>query len=58
MYHLNPAVIKSILFGMPKEEFMRHARYIGVQRFVLGPGNRKRMFSELFLWCQRHYRRE
>lgn len=58
MYHLNPAVIKSILFGMEKEEFMRHARYINTQRFLLDDGNRKRMFERLFLWCQRHYRRE
>jgi hypothetical protein len=28
MYHINPAVIKSILSSMPKEEFYRHARYI------------------------------
>lgn len=58
MYNANPAVIKARLLGMEKDEFMRHARYINLQRQLLPEGNRKRMFVGLFVWCQHHYRRK
>jgi hypothetical protein len=54
MYHINPAVIKSILSSMPKEEFYRHARYIHSQSLLLPEGsNRQVMFFNLWQWCLR-----
>jgi hypothetical protein len=54
MYHINPAVIKSILSSMPKEEFYRHARYIHSQMLSLPVGtNRQAMFFNLWQWCLR-----
>ncbi|MFT5778059.1 MAG: hypothetical protein ACI837_001007 [Crocinitomicaceae bacterium] len=57
MYHINPAVIKSILSSMPKEQFIIHARYIRRQAYKLPHGNRRQMFINLYLWCKAHYRR-
>jgi hypothetical protein len=57
MYHINPAVIKSILASMPKEEFYRHARYIHSQSLSLPVGtNRQAMFFNLWQWCLRLHR--
>jgi hypothetical protein len=57
MYHINPAVIKSILSLMPKEEFYRHARYIHSQMLSLPVGtNRQAMFFNLWQWCLRLHR--
>jgi hypothetical protein len=57
MYHLNPAVIKSILSTMPQKEFIIHARYIRRQAFKSEPGsNRRAMFVRLYKWCCSHYR--
>jgi hypothetical protein len=57
MYHINPAVIKSILASMPKEEFYRHARYIHSQSLSLPEGtNRQAMFFNLWQWCLRLHR--
>ncbi len=57
MYHINPAVIKSILSSMPKEEFYRHARYIHSQSLSLPEGsNRQVMFFNLWQWCLRLHR--
>jgi hypothetical protein len=54
MYHINPAVIKSILSSMPKEEFYRHARFIHSQSLSLPEGsNRQVMFFNLWQWCLR-----
>jgi hypothetical protein len=54
MYHINPAVIKSILSSMPKEEFYRHARFIHSQSLFLPEGtNRQVMFFNLWQWCLR-----
>ena len=51
MYHINPAVIKSILSSMPKEEFYRHARFIHSQSLLLPEGsNRQVMFFNLWQW--------
>jgi hypothetical protein len=58
MYHVNPAVIKSILSSMPKEEFYRHARFIHSQSLSLPDGsNRQVMFFKLWHWCL-HLHRE
>jgi hypothetical protein len=58
MYHINPAVIKSILASMPKEEFYRHARFIHSQYLSLPEGsNRQVMFFNLWQWCL-HLHRE
>ena len=57
MYHINPAVIKSILASMPQKEFIIHARYIRRQVHKLEPGtNRRTMFVQLYQWCCNHYR--
>lgn len=57
MYHINPAVIKSILSQLPKEQFIIHARYIRRQVHKLEPGtNRRAMFVSLYQWCCCHYR--
>lgn len=57
MYHINPAVIKSILSSMPKEEFYRHARFIHSQSLSLPEGsNRQVMFFNLWQWCLRLHR--
>lgn len=57
MYHINPAVIKSILASMPQKEFIIHARYIRRQVHKLEPGtNRRAMFVKLYQWCCNHYR--
>jgi hypothetical protein len=52
IYHINLAVIKSILASMPKEEFYRHARFIHAQSLSLPEGsNSQSMFSNLWQWC-------
>jgi len=57
MYHINPAVIKSILSQLPKEQFIIHARYIRRQVHKLEPGtNRHAMFVRLYAWCRHFYR--
>ena len=57
MYHINPAVIKSIISSMPKEEFYRHARFIHSQSISLPDGsNRQVMFFNLWQWCLRLHR--
>jgi hypothetical protein len=57
MYHINPAVIKSILSTMPQREFIIHARYIRRQVHKLESGtNRHAMFVRLYQWCRIHYR--
>jgi hypothetical protein len=54
MYHINLAVIKSILASMPKEEFYHHARFIHSQSLSLPEGsNRQSMFFNLWHWCVR-----
>jgi hypothetical protein len=57
MYHINPAVIKSILSSMPQREFIIHARYIRRQVSKSEPGsNRRAMFINLYQWCRQHYK--
>lgn len=57
MYHINPAVIKSILSSMPQREFIIHARYIRRQALISEPGSsRRHKFMLLYSWCRSHYR--
>jgi len=57
MYHINPAVIISILPSMPKEEFYRHASYIhSIIRTLPDGTNRQAMFFNLWQWSLRLHR--
>ena len=59
MYHLNPAVIKSILSSMSKDQFILHARYIRRQAFVSESAtNKSAMFFSLYHWCRIYYRQQ
>ncbi|AEA42574.1 hypothetical protein [Fluviicola taffensis] len=52
MYHINPAVIKSILASMSQKEFSIHMRFIRRQVPKCVPGsNRRQMFLNLYQWC-------
>lgn len=52
MYHLNPAVIKSILTSMSKKELEKEVQYIRTQVEQLPVGNRRTMFLNLYLFIQ------
>jgi hypothetical protein len=57
MYNLNPAVIKSILSNLPKDQFILHARFIRRKAFTNVPGtNLHAMFVNLYRWCRATYR--
>jgi hypothetical protein len=57
MYHLNPAVIKSILSNLPKDQFILHARFIRRKAYTTVPGtNLHAMFVNLYRWCRSNYR--
>jgi hypothetical protein len=57
MYHINPAVIKSILASMPQKEFIIHARYIRRKASTTPPGtNIHAMYVNLYIWCRVKYR--
>jgi hypothetical protein len=57
MYHVNPAVIKSILSRLPKDQFILQARFIRRQIHKSVPGsNRHAMFINLYQWCRLNYR--
>ncbi len=57
MYPINPAVIKSILSSMPKEEFYRHARFIRRKAYATVSGtNLHAIFVNLYRWCRLNYR--
>ena len=52
MYHINPAVIKTILASMPQNQLAIHMRYIRRQAAISAPGsNRRQMFVSLYQWC-------
>lgn len=56
MYHVNPAVIKSILSRLPKDQFILQARFIRRQIPKAVPGsNRQAMFINLYQWCRVFY---
>lgn len=52
MYHLNPAVIKSILVSMSKKELEKELQYIRSQVEQLPVGNRRTMFLNLYLFVK------
>jgi hypothetical protein len=57
MYNLNPAVIKSILSNLPKDQFILHARFIRRKAYTTVPGtNLHAMFVNLYIWCRFNYR--
>ncbi len=57
MYNLNPAVIKSILSNLPKDQFILHARFIRRKAYATVPGtNLHSMFVNLYIWCRFNYR--
>jgi hypothetical protein len=52
MYHINPAVIKTILASMPPNQLAIHMLYIRRQAAISAPGsNRRQMFVSLYQWC-------
>lgn len=51
----NPAVIKSYLRQLPKDQLILHGRYIRRRVAHEQPGNRRRMFVELYQYCQKVY---
>lgn len=51
MYHLNPAVIKSMLSSMSAAQLARHMVYIRSQVEQLPIGNRRSMFVRLYQFC-------
>jgi hypothetical protein len=56
MYNINPAVIKSILSRLPKDQFILQARFIRRQIPKAVPGsNRQAMFINLYQWCRVFY---
>jgi hypothetical protein len=56
MYHVNPAVIKSILSRLPKDQFILQARFIRRQIPKAVPGsNRHAMLINLYQWCRVFY---
>ncbi len=59
MYHINPAVIKTILASMPQKELVIHMRYIRFQVSISDPGsNRRQMLVSLYQWCILRQERE
>jgi len=57
MYHVNPAVIKSLLSSMPKDQFVLETEKIKqtVPKFPEGSTKRS-MYVKLYQWCVRHYK--
>lgn len=56
-YHVNPAVIKSYLMRLPKDQLILHARYIRRRVAQEEPGSTKRfMFVRLYQFCAQLYR--
>jgi hypothetical protein len=57
MYHINPAVTKSILSTMPKEEFLQEFAKIR-ERYLEAPEGTNVCFkyASLYNWCLNHYR--
>lgn len=57
MYHINPAVTKSILYTMPKEEFLQE--FIKIRKHYLEASentNNHFKYANLYNWCLNHYR--
>lgn len=58
MYHVNPAVIKSLLSSMPKDQFIQEMEKIkqAVPKFPKGSTKRS-MYVKLYQWCVLHHKR-
>ena len=54
--HCNPAVIKSIMLKMKKDEFISVALFIKEKSQVLPEGNQRQMYVRLLSWCKIIYR--
>lgn len=46
----NPAVIKSILFMLPKSELIKQIEFMKTQIQELEPGNKRSMFLNLYIY--------
>jgi hypothetical protein len=56
-YHVNPAVIKSYLRQLPKDQLILHGRYIRRRALGAEPGsNQRRMFVLLYQYAQQLYK--
>ena len=56
MYHVNPAVTKSLLMKLDAKAFIREAIFIKEQAINLPPGSNERFkFLNLYVWCQKYY---
>lgn len=54
-YQSNPAIIKSHLSRLSKNELITQANYIKEMAIELPFGNKRRMYIELYKWCRSHY---
>ena len=55
-YHMNPAVIKSHLSSLSKEQLSLHGRYIRLRAWNSKAGsNQRAMFVGLYQYCKRLY---
>ena len=55
-YHVNPAIIKSFLRDLPKDQLILHGRYIRRRVLAEKPGTNKRtMFINLYRYCRSVY---
>lgn len=54
--HLNPAVIRSIMLKMNKQEFIETAQFIKKQAIELEPGTKRSMYVKLYGWCRKTYK--
>jgi hypothetical protein len=54
----NPAVIKSLLIRMPKDEFIAYALFFGQLANDSEPGSGQyHFYMKLFAWCKRYYKK-
>jgi len=53
MYHINPAVTKSILRSMPRKEIPAEMEKIKEKIIETPPGTERSKFIKLYRWCQK-----
>jgi len=53
MYHINSAVIKSILRSMPRKEIPAEMEKIKKKIIKTTPGTERSKFVRLYRWCQK-----
>jgi len=53
MYHVNSAVIKSILRSMPRKEIPAEMEKIIKRIIETPPGTERSKFIKLYQWCQK-----